>query len=106
MSQSTCSADDVSGFSCQRPARYRDPQRGHWVCDQHAEFLIDSPDTAGRFAVQGHELTSGDPVAISLNEHWLVGRVAFDASRQRYIVWIGAAALPLRVGLRARRIAM
>ena len=104
MSQSTCSADDASGFSCQRPARYRDPQRGHWVCDQHAEFLIDSPDTAGRFAVQGHELTSGDQVAIGLNERWLDGRVEFDASLQRYIVWIGAAALPLRIGLRARRI--
>ena len=66
--------------------------------------ITTSPATAGRFGLDDHELTSGDHVFVEINDHLLEGRVEFDWDSQRYVVWIGAAALPLRVGLRARRI--
>ena len=64
-----------------------------------------SPTTAGRFCLDDHELTSGDQVFMEINDHLLEGRVEFDRDSQRYVAWIGAAALPLRAGQRARRIA-
>lgn len=103
MTTTTCIAYTPDGFICQRPAPYLDDQRGGYVCEEHVPYLVESPQVSGRYLVAGHELTSGDRIVLEIGGQMLNGRVEFDAGVQRYVAWVGVAAIPLRAGLLARR---
>ena len=60
--------------------------------DLSTSSITVSPSTAGRFCLDERELTSGDRVFVDINDHLIEGRVEFDANRQHYVVWLGAAA--------------
>lgn len=103
MTATTCIAYNADGFICHRPAPYLDAQRGGYVCEEHVPYLVESPHVHGRYLVAGYELTSGDRIALDLGGQVLNGRVEFDTDLQRYVAWVGAAAIPLRAGLLAHR---
>ena len=66
MTTTTCIAYNADGFICHRPAPYLDSQRGGYVCEEHVPYLVESPYVHGRYLVAGHELTSGDRIALDV----------------------------------------
>ena len=102
MATTTCIAYNADGFICHRPAPYLDEQRGGYVCEEHVPYLVESPHVHGRYLVAGHELTSGDRIALDLGGQTLNGRVEFE--RICSGMWPGSgSAIPLRAGLLAHR---